>query len=128
MWHETREEMEEIIKSLFRIDDDYHARKLALQLYDRDEDFYEWEAHIFFDDAMTRSKDDPEQSVINPFVQTLINTIGSLGLTWYGSRGFQIEMTRTTTPYGGRLEWTLPGTTKITCHLKNKNKIRHKKR
>merc|ERR1719186_322911 len=32
------------------------------------------------------------------------------------------------TPYGGRLVWTLPGKTKIVCHLKDKIKIRHKKR
>ena len=32
------------------------------------------------------------------------------------------------TPYGGRLEWTLPGSTKMTVHLKDKNKIRNKKR
>ena len=29
------------------------------------------------------------------------------------------------TPYGGRLVWTLPGQTRIVCHLKDKNKIRH---
>ena len=32
------------------------------------------------------------------------------------------------TPYGGRIVWTLPGKTKIVCHLKDKAKIRHKKR
>jgi hypothetical protein len=32
------------------------------------------------------------------------------------------------TPYGGRLVWRLPGGTQIICHLKDKNKIRHKKR
>ena len=32
------------------------------------------------------------------------------------------------TPYGGRLEWTLPGNTKMTVHLKDKSKIRIKKR
>lgn len=32
------------------------------------------------------------------------------------------------TPYGGRLIWTLPGRTKMIAHLKDKNKIRHKKR
>ena len=32
------------------------------------------------------------------------------------------------TPYGGRLIWTLPGGTKLVLHLKDKNKIRHKKR
>ncbi len=32
------------------------------------------------------------------------------------------------TPYGGRLVWILPGQTRIVCHLKDKEKIRHKKR
>ena len=31
-------------------------------------------------------------------------------------------------PYGGRLIWTLPGKTKIVAHLKDKSKIRNKKR
>lgn len=36
--------------------------------------------------------------------------------------------TKIVTPYGGRLIWTLPGRTKMVAHLKDKNKIRHKKR
>ena len=32
------------------------------------------------------------------------------------------------TPYGGRLVWTLPGKTKMIAHLKDKGKIRHRKR
>ena len=32
------------------------------------------------------------------------------------------------TPYGGRLEWRMPGGNIITAHLKDKVKIRHKKR
>lgn len=36
--------------------------------------------------------------------------------------------TKIETPYGGRLIWTLPGRTRMIAHLKNKNKIRHKKR
>lgn len=32
------------------------------------------------------------------------------------------------TPYGGRLEWKLPGENKLVVHLKDKDKIRHKKR
>jgi chitin synthase len=32
------------------------------------------------------------------------------------------------TPYGGRLEWILPGKTKVIAHLKDKAKIRHRKR
>ena len=36
--------------------------------------------------------------------------------------------TKIPTPYGGKLIWTLPGKTRIVCHLKDKKKIRHKKR
>ncbi len=32
------------------------------------------------------------------------------------------------TPYGGRLVYTLPGKTKMIVHMKDKMKIRHKKR
>lgn len=32
------------------------------------------------------------------------------------------------TPYGGRLEWQLPGGNKLIAHLKDKAKIRHRKR
>ena len=32
------------------------------------------------------------------------------------------------TPYGGRLQWTLPGENTLTVHLKDSAKIRHKKR
>ena len=32
------------------------------------------------------------------------------------------------TPYGGRLEWDLPSGTRLIAHLKDKVKIRHKKR
>ena len=36
--------------------------------------------------------------------------------------------TKTPTPYGGKLTWTLPGECKMVVHLKDKQKIRHKKR
>lgn len=32
------------------------------------------------------------------------------------------------TPYGGQLEWKLPAGNKLIAHLKDKTKIRHKKR
>lgn len=35
---------------------------------------------------------------------------------------------RIPTPYGGQLKWTLPGGTVLTAHIKDKDKIRHKKR
>jgi len=33
-----------------------------------------------------------------------------------------------TTPYGGQLIWIMPGGTQLICHLKDKEKIRHRKR
>lgn len=35
---------------------------------------------------------------------------------------------RTKTPYGGKLEWQLPGKNRLIAHLKDKTKIRHRKR
>lgn len=35
---------------------------------------------------------------------------------------------RMSTPYGGRLIWQLPSGNNLTVHLKDKNKIRHRKR
>ena len=40
----------------------------------------------------------------------------------------EMELEKCITPYGGRLVWTLPGQNKLIVHLKDKNKIRHKKR
>lgn len=57
MWHETEEEIEEMLKSIFRIDEDYCARKLAFKMQDVTDDYYEWESHIFFDDCMMASSD-----------------------------------------------------------------------
>lgn len=73
MWHETKSEMMEMLKSLFRMDEDQSARRVA-QKYLKvvDADYYEFEsefiwftnkvdnynylliifaAHIYFDDA-----------------------------------------------------------------------------
>lgn len=36
--------------------------------------------------------------------------------------------TKITTPYGEQLKWTMPYKTEVTIHLKDKDKIRHKKR
>ena len=57
MWHETEEEIEEMLKSIFRIDEDYCARKLAFKMQDVTDDYYEWESHIFFDDCMMTASD-----------------------------------------------------------------------
>ena len=132
MWHESAEEIEEMLKSIFRIDEDYSARKLALNILNVDEqylDYYEWESHIFFDDCMERSDVEKDELIVNQFVRLLINSVDEFGKKWYGKRHLHIPpAVKIATPYGGRLVWTLPGETQIICHLKDKNKIRHKKR
>ena len=170
MWHETKEEMMEMLKSIFRIDKDYSARRLAqkyLQIVDPD--YYEWETHILFDDAFELGDNDEEEQIVrandfwqhfnsmillplsqvNQFVKKLVSVMDEAGSYVHGepikvrsSREIPLDKPMTKlyfpnqvrppkrypTPYGGRIVWTLPGKTRIVCHLKDKAKIRHKKR
>ena len=111
------------------MDEDWVARHLARKVFKaQDPDYYEWETHIFFDDAF-EPDDNGKDFVVNQFVRLLVKTLDEQGKRWYGQRKMKVPYpTKYPTPYGGRLVWTLPGGTKIICHLKDKNKIRHKKR
>ena len=129
MWHENIEEMIEMLKSLFRVDMDYSARRLAQKYLDYvDPDFYEWETHILFDDAFELGNNEEEEQIVNGYVKQLVKTIDEAGSFVHGKNIKVKPPVRIPTPYGGRLVWTLPGKTKIVCHLKDKSKIRHKKR
>uniref|UniRef100_A0A672P4J5 chitin synthase n=1 Tax=Sinocyclocheilus grahami TaxID=75366 RepID=A0A672P4J5_SINGR len=101
MWHETYDEMMKIIISMFRLDK-YRPKT------DKQSDV-EFEFHIYFDDAfkdVNNGKHANEYAeIINPPVISIINT-----------------------PYGGRLEYTLPKGNLMMVHLKDKTLIRHKKR
>ncbi|KAL4217244.1 Chitin synthase 2 [Mactra antiquata] len=126
MWHETENEMTQILKSLFRMDEDQCARR-HLQLFFgiRDPDYYEFEAHIFFDDAFDY---DGNETKANGYVKQLISTI-DVALSSVHTYGMKIPPpTKIDTPYGGRLIWRLPGGNKMIAHLKDKAKIRHRKR
>ncbi|XP_052282932.1 chitin synthase chs-2-like [Dreissena polymorpha] len=127
MWHETRAEMTNLLKSIFRMDIDHSGRYLAQKFYKiRDPDYYEFEAHIFFDDAMELTDDD--SLVPNMFVSDLMDCIDD-SLSSVHERQMALgPPSRTPTPYGGRLTWKLPGGTRLIAHLKDKHKIRHKKR
>ena len=65
---------------------------------------------------------------MNNYVKLLVKTIDEAGSYVHGKKIRVKSPVKIPTPYGGRLEWTLPGKTKIICHLKDKDKIRHKKR
>ena len=61
-------------------------------------------------------------SQVNQFVRLLIDTMDTQGKKWYGCRNMKVpDPTKEITPYGGRLIWTLPGSTQVVCHLKVKN-------
>lgn len=83
-------------------------------------------AHIFFDDAFEKS---PEQeSIVNTYVKLLVSVMDEAATLVHETRVRIRPPMKYPTPYGGRLVWTLPGKTKLYAHLKDKNKIRHRKR
>jgi hypothetical protein len=85
-------------------------------------------AHVFFDDAFELSDDNDNEVVVNRFVRDLMNSIDKAATDVHSTECHIRPPVKFPTPYGGRLVWTLPGKTKMIVHLKNKDKIRHKKR
>ena len=85
-------------------------------------------AHVLFDDAFEMSDENENEQVVNSFVKDLVENV-EVAASYVHRTNVRIRPPKKIpTPYGGRLVWTLPGKTKIICHLKNKDKIRHKKR
>ncbi|XP_017023062.1 chitin synthase chs-2 isoform X1 [Drosophila kikkawai] len=134
MWHETEDEMMEFLKSIVRLDEDQCARRMAkthLNGGKADDEYYELETNIFFDDAFVldpRQCQNKRNPPVNEYVKTLTRTIDKAAFEVYGVNIRLKPPLKIETPYGGRLVWTLPGRTKMVAHLKNKDKIRHKKR
>ncbi|KAH8379500.1 hypothetical protein KR009_005325, partial [Drosophila setifemur] len=134
MWHETEDEMMEFLKSIVRLDEDQCARRMAkthLNGGKADDEYYELESNIFFDDAFVldpRQCQNKRSPPVNEYVKTLTRTIDKATFEVYGVNIRIKPPLKIETPYGGRLVWTLPGRTKMVAHLKNKDKIRHKKR
>ena len=65
---------------------------------------------------------------INEYVKILIDVLDEAASNVH-QRVTKIRPPRIfVTPYGGRIEWRLPGGTKLIAHLKDKLKIRHRKR
>ncbi|KAH9523950.1 Chitin synthase, class 2, partial [Bulinus truncatus] len=83
--------------------------------------------HIFFDDAFEGHKIEETNYSVNNYVKQLVETVELASSAVYNKK-YQLTLTRTETPYGGRLQWTLPGENTLTVHLKDNVKIRHRKR
>ncbi|XP_028966914.1 chitin synthase chs-2 [Galendromus occidentalis] len=129
MWHETTDEMVQLLKSIMRMDEDQCARRIA-QKYLRivDPDYYEFEVHVLFDDAFEWSDHSDEDRQVNRFVTTLVKVMDTAASNVHQTPIKLKPPKKIPTPYGGRLVWTMPGKNKFVVHMKDKNKIRHRKR
>ncbi|XP_078086600.1 uncharacterized protein LOC144504729 [Mustelus asterias] len=102
-------------------------------------DNFDFEAHVYFDDAfhLTSPEDTVQERVVNEYVKSLVCIMEDIYRTF--SREKQtlkdeqedeqmVKQTIMETPYGGRISYTLPYGSILHIHLKDKQKIRHKKR
>ncbi|KAJ8936720.1 hypothetical protein NQ318_007079 [Aromia moschata] len=128
MWHETKEEMVEFLKSVLRLDEDQCAQRIVRNYLQFNlPSYYEFETHVLFDDAFVRTSQDDQDPHVNQYVLDLIESVSMAASEVHRTNVRIRPPTIYPTPYGGRLVWTLPGKTKMIAHLKDKAKIRAKK-
>ncbi|VDI06166.1 Hypothetical predicted protein, partial [Mytilus galloprovincialis] len=137
MWHENRQEMVQILKSLYRVDTDQFIRQRAIEAYILQNEnkqvdtaafeYYEFEAHILFDDAYELD-DNEEEMVPNKFVRLFTDVMQEAANAIH-KKNIELRRPRIIqSPYGAQLVFLLPGNNLMYVHLKDKNKIRHRKR
>ncbi|KAM9385867.1 uncharacterized protein KZ484_007449 [Pholidichthys leucotaenia] len=127
MWHETYDEMMNIIISIFRLDK-YRPKEKQME-----QDF-SFEAHIYFDDAF-QYVDGTQERHLNEYAETLVQIIKevygiftNMGDSFFKNQHQIPDQRIIRTPYGGRVVITMPHGNNIVIHFKDKELIRHKKR
>uniref|UniRef100_A0A3Q3N780 chitin synthase n=1 Tax=Labrus bergylta TaxID=56723 RepID=A0A3Q3N780_9LABR len=126
MWHETYDEMTNIIISIFRLD---KYRPRTEQKFDD----FTFEAHIYFDDAF-KQVEGSQGRHLNDYAKSLVEVLAEVYIFTSIDDKFFIkkqqipEQKVIRTPYGGRLVVTMPNGNNIIAHFKDKELIRHKKR
>ncbi|XP_053090629.1 chitin synthase chs-1-like [Pangasianodon hypophthalmus] len=126
MWHETYDEMMKIIISMFRLD------KFRPKMNNHNDAFFEF--HIYFDDAFKDVQNGKVRHV-NEYAEILVEVIKEVYIIFseddpciFKKKPRLPQQKIISTPYGGRLEYTLPKGNIMMVHFKDKQLIRHKKR
>lgn len=126
MWHETYDEMMKIIISMFRLD------KFRPKTNNHNDASFEF--HIYFEDAFKDVQNGTMRHV-NEYAEILVDVIKEVytifsddDLCIFKKKPRLPQQKIISTPYGGRLEYTLPKGNIMMVHLKDKQLIRHKKR
>ncbi|XP_028975709.2 chitin synthase chs-2-like [Esox lucius] len=126
MWHESHDEMMKMIISMFRLD-----RYRPKNNPNNDVSF---ESHIYFDDAFKEVKGS-EERFVNEYAENLVEVIQMVYKIFTDEDPHIVKESQLgksqriiRTPYGGRLEFTLPHGNHLMVHFKDKLLIRHKKR
>lgn len=119
MWHETYDEMLKILTSMFRLD------RYRGDPKEEHNDFFDFECHVFVDDAFT-GEDDPDRRLVNSYVEDLIHVVVEVYKVFTNKEPDDVSIIET--PYGGRLMLVMPEGNMLYVHMKDKKRIRNKKR
>ncbi|XP_078503968.1 chitin synthase chs-2-like [Lissotriton helveticus] len=133
MWHETFDEMLKIITSIFRLD------KYRPKNGRSNKERFDFEAHIYFDDAFLKQTEELKERRVNNYAECLATVVEEVHRVFTYDKETQLscylesnsrtlQPSLTVTPYGGHLQYTLPRGNSLFVHLKDKERIRHKKR